>query len=492
MNSRLITIIAACGAAILGTFQASAATEKVDSVRLDNGVIINHVTAQRTAGGLTVSMDIDLKKIKLGTDRSAHVIPAIAGPKDTLVLGRLSVYGRNRYFYNLRNKIEMKTSDKDVVWRKKDRPDSVYHFVATVPWQPWMNGSRILVNDQILGCCNKTLEDNWNDMIAFNLPEMPAFMPAFVFLKPKAELVKLRSKSAVAYVDFPVNQTVVYPKYRNNAVELAQIISTIDAVRNDADVRIDTIFLKGFASPESPYAHNTMLAKGRTEAIKAYINRQGVATADHIVATSEPENWEGLRAYVAASSIDNKDAILAIIDDETLEPDPKEALIKTRYPLQYRELLTNCYPALRKVDYKITYIVKQYATAEEIMAIYNSEPEKLSEEEIYTLAYSLPETESEHNAVLKKAAELFPKSAAANLNAANIAMQEGRMRDAGAYLDKAGDSFEAIYARGLYNALLGNTEKAAELFQSISSEMPEAAEAAAQTALINEIKSYYK
>ena len=91
-----------------------------------------------------------------------------------------------------------------------------------------------------------------------------AFFPELLFVRPEAETMKSRSLSGSAFIDFPVDQTVIYPEYRRNTVELGKIQATIDSVRNDKDVSIISVWLKGYASPESPYSHNKELAIGRT------------------------------------------------------------------------------------------------------------------------------------------------------------------------------------------------------------------------------------
>ena len=47
---------------------------------------------------------------------------------------------------------------------------------------------------------------------------------------------------------------------------------------------------------------------------------------------------------MAASNIDNKEAILALIDSD-MQPDAKEAKIKRTYPKEYRFMLQEYYPA---------------------------------------------------------------------------------------------------------------------------------------------------
>lgn len=496
MNSKITTVIAA----FAGLFFAAAANAQDNkaqgnSVKMDNGVVVTNAKISRSAAGVNVQMDLDFRAVKVGWDREVQVIPALAGAKDTLNLAQLTVLGRNRYFYHLRNQVGNKlgiqttVSDKDMTWRKQDVPDSC-HFDITVPYAAWMNGARIMVNECLLGCCSKVLDDDWKGTdVAYQLPVVPDFAPTFVYLRPKAEVVKMRALSAVSYVDFPVSQTAIYPEYRNNPRELAKIVSTVDSVRNDKDIIIRSINLKGYASPESPYENNYRLAKGRTASIKKYLSSFSHIPMDVIDTDFEPENWQGLRDFVEASDLENKKGIIAIIDSHEIGPDPREDYLKRKYPEEYKYLHEVCYPALRKVDYEIQYEIKVFTDIQEIRRVFAESPSKLSLDEFYVLALSYPEDSAEFHNVIREAVKYYPKDAAANLNAANIAMMEGRIGEAGRYLDKAGDSPEASYARGVYNALIKDYDRSADYFAQAKAEIPAAKEAYDQVQNIKEIKS---
>lgn len=496
MNSRITTVIAA----FAGLFLAAAANAQDsnanpgNTVTMNNGVVVSNARIDRSAAGVNVQMDLDFRAVKVGWDREVNVIPALAGAQDTLNLAQLSVVGRNRYFYHLRNMVGNKlgvqttVSEKDMTWRRKDLPDS-FHFDITIPYAAWMNGARVMVNECLLGCCSKVLGDDWKGTdAAYQLPAVPAFVPAFVYLRPKADLKKMRSLHAVSYVDFPVSRTEIYPEYRNNPRELAKILATVDSVRNDSDITIKAIFLKGFASPESPYENNTRLAKGRTNSIKKYLSTFSHIPMDVIETDYEPENWEGLRAYVEASELSNKEGILRIIDSR-LAPDPKEAYLKKQYPTEYAYLKEHCYPALRKVDYQISYQVRVYTSIEEIRQAYAQDPSKLSLDEFYMLAQSYHQDDAQFHDVIRTAVNFYPKDQVANLNAANVAMMEGRVGEAGRYLDKAGDSPEASYARGVYNALIKDYDRSATYFEQAKAGVPAATEAYNQVQNIMEIKA---
>lgn len=218
-------------------------------------------------------------------------------------------------------------------------------------------------------------------------------------------------------------------------------------MRNDKDVTITRVWLKGFASPESPYSHNTELAIGRTAALKKHIG-QLYHFADSIIRTDhEPEDWAGLRRYVEQSNINHRTEILSLIDSD-MEPDAKEAKIKRAYPEEYRFMLQNFYPALRHTDYRIDYNIRTFSDVEEIKRIMAEQPQKLSQNEFYLMAGKYEPGTDEFTEVFETAVRMFPNDTVANLNAANAAIRRDDFGAARRYLDKAGDSAEAVYARG--------------------------------------------
>jgi hypothetical protein len=281
---------------------------------------------------------------------------------------------------------------------------------------------------------------------------------------PKAETVKSRSLSGRAYIGFPVNETVIYPEFQNNLEELAKIRATIDSVRNDSDVTIYAMSIKGFASPESPYDNNARLASGRTQAVKQYVNELYGFAPEFISTSYEPEDWEGLRRFVENSSIPHKKEILAVIDSDR-EPDNKEWKIKSEYKDDYRYLLDNCYPYLRHSDYVVEYVVRSYADPDEIGRIMMERPQNLSLNEFYVYAQTLEQGSPEFIEVFETAVRMYPRDEAANLNAANTAMSRGDFISALRYLDKAGNSPETIYASGVCAYLAGYMDQALELMK---------------------------
>jgi len=419
-------------------FSTAAAQQKID------GIGVSGIKAQRNGEYMVVDMTLHLSNLDVKGNRAVLLTPRMINGTDSLDLASVGIYGRRRYYFYLRNNENMLSGSDEISYKASRTPDSIV-YRQIVPYSEWMNGSRLSLHRSDYGCCNTLLSGQ--DGTFGRYAEEVEFFPKLVYVRPQAELVKHRSLEGSAYIDFPVDKIEIYPDYRRNTEELRKIHETIDSVRNDSDATITSVWLKGYASPESPYAHNRELAIGRTEALKKHI-RQLYKFEDGIIATDyEPENWEGLRSYVEQSNLDQRTAILDIIDSDR-EPDNKEWKIKSTYPQQYRLLLRDCYPALRRTDYRIAYNIRSYSDVEEIKHIMNTRPQKLSLNEFYLVAQEYKPGTDAFTEVFETAVRMFPNDETANLNAANAAMRRNDYSGAERYLAKAGNSPEAIYARG--------------------------------------------
>lgn len=457
-------------------FAALVAVASTQAQTIFNGdVTVKNFSMERNGDNMFVEMDLDVSSLNVHNNRVEIFTPVIVKDDYEQELYSVGVYGRRRYITYVRNGWSILGAQNDVVLREKDCPD-VITYKTNVPYEEWMNGAHIRIANSLYGCCNKMLDEQFADLGGWEHFE---YTPKYVYVRPKAEGVKTRELSGSAFIDFPVSQTVIYPDYRNNRVELAKIIATIDSVRNDADVTITSLWIKGFASPESPYDNNTRLAKGRTEALREYVNNLYHFPASIITTSYEPENWEGLRAYVEQSYITNREGILRIIDSGR-EPDNREWVLKSTYPTEYRFLLDNCYPALRRSDYKVEYVIRSFSNPKDILRIMRTAPQKLSLQEFYVGAQELEPGSEEFYELFDIAVMMYPDDVVANLNAANAAMINGNMRNAERFLAKAGRSDEAIYARGVFAALNGDYEKAEGCFKVVKDRIAEAADALEQ------------
>ena len=419
-------------------------------------VDVKDFTLELKDGYLNVDIDFDLSKLDIKTTQVVVLTPRVIKDADTLMLKSIGVYGRNRNIYYQRNEHIKPTHPGDIDLSVAQAQD-VVEYNSQAVFMDWMNGCRVELLRRDYGCCSHSEVVAQSELVG-KFPLDPYF-PELIYLRPEHEVVKIREISGSAFVDFPVSQTVIYPTYRNNVEELAKITGTIDSVKRDSDITIKSVFIKGFASPESPYSNNTRLAKGRTEALKQYVMNLYNFGEELISTSYEVEDWAGLERYVEASSLKHKEEILAAIRSDR-EPDKKEWVIKSTWKEEYRYLLDNCYPALRHSDYVIEYEVRSYVDPADIEKVLHVAPQNLSLEEFYVLAQTYESGSDEFNELFETAVRMYPNDPVANLNAANSAILRKDYRGALRFLDKAGNLPESKYARGVLEVYMDNPEAA--------------------------------
>ena len=413
---------------------------------------------------LLVGMDVTVPAdMKLTTNSMLTLTPILMEKASTganKALPAINIYGRTRQLVAERTgKIP---ADAFEVIRRDNGEAQTIRYTARVPYEKWMNGSDLKMMGTINGCANCLKEEDLAQVYPVLLKRYVP-QPAITFVKPAAE-IKNRDEKGNAYLDFPVNKTVIYPDYRRNPFELAEINRTINVVKENPDTKITGIDLHGYASPEGSYANNTRLAKGRSEALKTYIMKEYGLSADMFKVESTPEDWAGLRAWVEKLDVPQKDKVLELIDSDLANLDTKEYRIKALDGKLYRELLRDCYPGLRHTDYVIHYTVRPYSV-EEAKALLKTRPQLLSLEEMYLVAQTYEEGSEEFNEVFDIAVRMYPEDPIANINAAAMELKRGNADLAVRYLERADKSSAAAQNnQGVYYLMTGDLNQAEACF----------------------------
>lgn len=449
---------------------------------------LEDVSVARQDENLLLNMQINPAQYRLSTNAQWEVTPVVTSADGihTAAMPSFVVTGKNAYYYALRQGVD----SQSMVFRSGNKASSEYS--AALKWEDWMRVSKVDLVVRKISCCgnNALRPDNivlprQSESID-TLPvarlsySRPAYTPAFEYVVPIKDEVKRRKLSGRAYVNFIVNKTDIVPSYMNNIVELKKILNSIDSVRFNRDATVDTIRLTGYASPEGPYDNNVRLAAGRTEAVKRYVQNLYDFPANVYFTASVPEDWNGLREYIARTDMDRKQEMLDYIDSTASDPVHRNDVFARRFPQQYQFLLKNEYPWLRHTDYYIHYVVRQYATIAEILEALHTNPSNLSLNEFFRAAAHYPQDSSEFSDVLEKAVAFYPDEPIANLNAANAAMSAGEFARAARYLAKAGTSAEATYSAGVLKALQGEYDLALPLFNQAAKQGLDKAEEAAR------------
>lgn len=430
-------------------------------VQLDNKTISVGENSQ-----LMVGMDVTVPAdMELSTNSLLSLTPVLVSKdgNQNKVLPAIYVYGRTRQLVDLRND-NFPENAFTVLRREKGEAQTV-NYNARVPYESWMNGAELKMLGEVHGCANCLKEENMAK-VAPVLLERYTVQPVIAFVTPAVEAVKSRSEEGRAYLDFPVNKTVIYPDYRRNPQELAAIKHTIDVVNENDDTEITGISIWGYASPEGGYANNKRLAEGRAEALKKYVMSEYGLNASKFTVNATPEDWAGLRAYVEKSDFPLKDKVLDIIDNDQSHKDDKERSIRALDAKMYQTLLQDCYPGLRHSDYVVNYVVRAYTDVNEIKEILKKNPQLLSLEEMFRVAQTYEKGSEAFNEVFDIAVRMYPNDPTANINAAAMELQRGNLQQAARYLERADAQAAATQNnKGVLNILQGKLDEAEACFQ---------------------------
>lgn len=204
----------------------------------------------------------------------------------------------------------------------------------------------------------------------------------------------------------------------------------------------------------------------------------------------EPEDWEGLEAAVEKGNLPDKEELLAIIRaDEPVDWDAREWKLKTlNGGTSYKVLLRDVYPALRHSDYRVNYNIRNF-TVDEAKQIIQSDPSKLSLNEMFMVAETYEAGSDPFNEVFEIAVRMYPEDAVSNLNAAISAVNTRQIDKAKRYLAKVNDCPEKQLAEASILMLEGNLDGAEAILNKLT-DHPSLAEAVQEN--LNQINAKRK
>ena len=304
-----------------------------------------------------VTFDVTSGEKTLKKNTKMVLTPFLHNGADTLWLDSFEVFGSVKYKRE-RQEQALKGNKNWTLSSNQIMEGGSYSFTASTPYQSWMNGATLSVDRRVLGCgcdCYDGVEDLAEGIKPYNPPaqllaEVEPSPEYYQIVDPHKHYL-FRDKQVI----FPVSQTKLYLDRYNNEQTLNEIIEAIKALESSQEKQLGKIEMVGFASPEGTLKFNTKLGEGRANSLRSYIQSQMTHLKDEqFNIINGVENWDGLREMVASSDLNEKDAVLEIIDTKSGE-DRKIALKRLNNGTTYRYLLKNFYPQLRKACYIAVY-----------------------------------------------------------------------------------------------------------------------------------------
>lgn len=465
--------------ALLATVAVAAQTTIVltGDKKGDTRVTASNIQVASTDNRTMLSLDFILDQLQVPSNRYRAFTPVIVNQKDSTQRQRfktLIVSGRTQDIVFERDGIDPLYADNYVKVRRYNDTPQTYNYTDAVERQPWHRNAEIIVECDLCGCGDQMKLEQAH---LFTIKDLdPYELIALTDVVP-APTKKERNLHGSAYITFVVNKWEMKPDYMNNRSELRKITDTLDVMVKDPNVSVRQVKIHGWASPESPYEHNKMLAENRAKSLTEYVKHQYNLPAEVFApAEATPENWEGLRAAVVdmdETTLPHKQQIMATIDkvlsdinnNVTNQADRDELSIRSKYPDEYRYLLQNVYPGLRRSDYDISFNFSDF-TLEQAKEIYKTKPYQLSLREMWDVAQTMQPYSPEYNKVMQTAVNVYPDAPEALINLANVAIRQKDLLKAESLLERAGDSGEAQNARAVIAIIQKRYADAERLLQS--------------------------
>jgi Flp pilus assembly protein TadD len=249
----------------------------------------------------------------------------------------------------------------------------------------------------------------------------------------------------------------------------------IAAVKAAENKNFKDVVVSAYASPDGTVDLNTGLAAKRECSAKNYIEKQlKKAKAEaNVVAKNTPEDWEGFKAAMEKSDIQDKDLILRVLSMYT-DPDVREKEIKN-LSAAYKVIAEEILPPLRRSVITVNAeLVGKNDDSIKVLAMEN--PSALNVEELLYAAKLFADDNAKEAKCFDAAAAQFPNDWRAINNQGVVAYEKGDVAAAKAKFEAA----EKIQATNVVENNLGvialvekNYEKAKEYFGKAAGVGPE-------------------
>ena len=322
-----------------------------------------------------------------------------------------------------------------------------------------MSQTDLLLVERVYGCadCFKLEETQVLRTPFLTDPYQPNYQLSYIV--PKVEPVKARADKHTAVLNFRCDKHDLDPNYKSNGQILSEVRKVMDEITGDENIKVTQLSIVGYASPEGSFNHNKALAERRSNSFAQYLAQRYHLPTNQLHVSGYGEDWVKTREVIEASSIQDKDEILRIID-EVANPDARDAHLKRLSRGEtYQIMLRDYYPQIRRTEYTVAYEVKAFDVAE-AREVIKVNPRLLSLNEMYLVAKSYPANSPEFKQVFDIATRMYPDEPVAIINASASDIEAGSYQVAIDRLSKLQHDPSALNNIGIAYSKLGNYEQA--------------------------------
>jgi len=298
--------------------------------------------------------------------------------------------------------------------------------------------------------------------------------PKLVMVDPKPVMVadnfqRIIPEAVVAQILYVINRADVRTSELKKSEILALQEFLTKAVQNPK-IDVKNLELSAYASPDGPLTMNDKLAQKRQGSAQTYIQKE--LKKSNLSQASQPgflntkytaEDWEGFKALMEKSSIQDKELILRVLSMYS-DPVVREKEIKN-ISQAYKVIADQILPDLRRSKFTVNVDNIGYSD-DELKSLFQSNPNSLKMEEILYTA-TLYNDLNTKLAVYQKAMANFPDCFRAANNVGYINILKGDAAAARTALEKAKSlkNTDAVNNNlGCVALMSGEVDKAKDLF----------------------------
>ncbi|MDR2773722.1 MAG: DUF3868 domain-containing protein [Tannerella sp.] len=422
---------------------------------------------KQSGDSLVIDMDIDMSKVSLKANHAQILTPVIGSETEEIELPKVMIQGAEKHRAFMR---ELELDDRAYEEFENNLPYAIIkpkgklHYRMSVPFEAWMTDAFLDVEEDLCGCGDqakiarsRVFEGLTKEIIADPVYQV---RPQLAYIQPEVEVIKKRTEIGNAYLDFPRGKNEIYPDFGNNPVELAKIDNMIRTIATNKDITVQSVYMAGYASPESSLKFNTELSRARAESMMRYFMNNSAIQPSLFEAHTGGEDWDGLRRLLEEYPLSHKNEIFRLMNTIDDLDAREKAISKVGDGRPYKIIYEELYPKLRRVVCEVNYTVKDFSL-EEALENLKIAPQLLSLNEMYIVANTYEAGSAEFLKVFEVAREEFPDDPVANLNGAAAALSKNNLREAERYL-KLADPSTPEYANnmGVFLMLKGSYPEA--------------------------------
>ncbi len=222
-----------------------------------------------------------------------------------------------------------------------------------------------------------------------------------------------------------------------SSVSIQDLVKILKEINDKQEERaLQGIEVSAYASPDGSYGINEKLAERRQDVSADYVRKQmKKAKVDGDVSVRyTAEDWDGFQELVSKSNLQDKDLILRVLSMYQ-DPEEREQQIRNMSSV-YTEIASGIMPELRRARLMVNYEVIGRSD-DQILQQYQADPTKLSVEELLYGANELVDDDATRRQWYETITRQYPNDYRAYNNLAKMAVEDGDIASAKAYLAKA-------------------------------------------------------